>query len=264
VSHLKEAFLTADLPMLELIKRDAEGQLRLDLVDLRFEPAIEATRSLWEAAPPFPDLYRRRDRDAFRAVARSRRWRIFVQPVPRAAARWIGEAHCRPIRPGQWGFPRVTEPHAGCVAADPGDARLGAALDRSRKSWGQHVAELSDAGLVVGPPEDGYILRDSAGAAFYAAYALHSIRGPDGKSPRAADELQQALDELNQRMGERLVQSGPHDRWSLRQPHSVIPPPLLVFEPDGNVEVIQSSAALRVYAQYHQLDMRWVEGRSDG
>ena len=42
------------------------------------DPLIDAARARWTTAPPYPDLASRRDREAFRAVAKRRRVYLLV------------------------------------------------------------------------------------------------------------------------------------------------------------------------------------------
>lgn len=264
--HLRIAFCTESLPNFEMFPQDEHGRPRPEAVDQILGTRIDEARAHWENAPPYPDLYRRRDRHAFRAVAGSFGARVLVAAIDRRAAQYIGGAGYSPCPPALWGVPRTEPPNAGLLAADPQDGGLRELLKywHGGLSYESYCAELATAGFRVSSGESGYLIRDEANQAFYPGYYLQGVydeeKGHNLWSGRRAQEIQF---ELNQRMGEDLVQYGPHDLWELRRQSGPAARPLVpavVFQPDGNVDVRPTIASLRAFYGYHYLPWQDLYG----
>ena len=61
-----------------LVLQSSSGEVDWDLLNARVEGDIDAACDTWMALPAFPDLASRRDREAFRSVARRRGINILV------------------------------------------------------------------------------------------------------------------------------------------------------------------------------------------
>jgi hypothetical protein len=259
MGHLRIAFCAESLPNFALFPHDEQGRLRPEPVDDYFGTIIDEARQRWDNAPPYPDLYRLRDRHAFRAVAAAYQARILVAATDRRAAQYVGQAGYRPCPPALWGVPRTTPPHAGLLAADPGDARLRQLLAYRHPalSYQDYRRELAANGFHILGEESGYLVRDQANQAFYPGYYLQGMYGEEkSQNLWRGPEAEQIRFELNQRMGEDLVQYGPHDLWELllqSGPAGRPLVPVIIFEPDGNVNVRQNVASLRAYYGYRYL-----------
>ena len=183
----------------------------------------------------------------------------------RQAARFIGRDGYRPCPVGLWGLPRTQAPNAGLLAADREDLKLHEFLAQRRPgfSYEDYGAELKLAGFRVAGEESGYLIRDEANQAFYPGYYLQGVYSEQDGNLWKGRQGEAIRCELNQRMGEDLVQYGPHDLWELRKQSGLLREPalpVLIFEPDGNVDVRQTSDELRGYYLYRRLPWKWLYG----
>lgn len=69
--YFREAFGIDARANVAMMPRDSAGKLIPDIAEAQIGQQIDQNRPQWENAPPYPDLMRRRDREAFKAVARA-------------------------------------------------------------------------------------------------------------------------------------------------------------------------------------------------
>jgi hypothetical protein len=246
--HFREAFSLSGPADLIVLKR-ASGDRFHQMLDEYVGPMIDTNLGKWKAARAYPDLMRRRDRHAFKEAARRTGYIFVVCAAEAASGQYIG-------RPGFTVFPihpfvnvRRSPPNEGLVAAEPGDA-----VD-------PYGRKLESLGLAVGLKEDGFIVRDRAGTAFYPGYYLHGVYEKEGGSNAwTGNEGERIRASLNRAMGQELVLFGPHDIWDqrleldedspLRGPRS----PVLFFLPNGSVEVRHDARTMELYYRFLGID----------
>ena len=114
----------------------------------------------------------------------------------------------------------------------------------------------------VGGEDEGYVLRDASGVAFYPGYYLHGVyHARNGMNAWTGEDGERIRRELNQRLGEELIRMGPHDNWDQRSATGQLAgprgpkPPVLFFLPDGNVEVRHDARSMELYCRY--LNIPW-------
>lgn len=246
--HFMEAFFLpgpADLIVLERASGDRFHQM----LDEYVGPMIDQTLGKWKAAPAYPDLMRRRDRQVFKAAARRTGYIFVVCAAEAASGQYIG-------RPGFRAFP--FHPFVTARRFPPNEGVIAAETDNPAGVYG---GELEPLGLAVGSEEDGFIVRDRAGTAFYPGYYLHGVYNKEGRSNAwTGSEGEKIRASLNRAMGQELVLFGPHDVWGRRLdldegslwrgPR----PPVLFFLPDGSVEVRHDARSMELYYRYLGID----------
>jgi hypothetical protein len=222
-------------------KKKERGEIRYATVDHCYEPLIERTRMRWLNAGPFPDMLRRRDRYVFQRLAEKHE-ALFAVSAPNPYSRsYVGKPGFRPSPPGLLGFSRMTEPHRGLISIDPSDERLGRILElqEPRLSLGEYRASIENAGYQVSSSEEGNVVRDTRGAAFFPGYYLLAVYSWDLRVNAYTHRRGEALRaEMNRRLGMDLVIAGPNEilsRKSLLADHPLHgkPFPALVFARDG-------------------------------
>jgi hypothetical protein len=254
LGHLRIAFCS-ELPNFRMLSQEDDGRPSPEPVDRMLGQRIDEARPLWENAPPYPDLYRRSHRHAFRAVASAR---ILVGSVERNAAQYVGRAGFRPCPPELRGLPRAKSPSAGLLSADPTETQLLEWMKKNEISHEDYCAGIRAAGFGISGKESGCLIRDNVNNAFYPGYNLQGVysqeHGRNLWQGRVADEIRF---ELNQRMGEELVQRGPNDLIARSESRFATRPlvPVIIFEPDGNVSVQQTISSLRAY--YGNRNLPW-------
>jgi hypothetical protein len=204
---------------------------------------------------------RRRDRASFRDVAGLLGIIIIVRAGNPFAGRYIGQQGFRPWLVFLPGVAHLIGPHAGLIAADPGDplfAGFLASLNPPRTPEEYHQL-LKELGLTVGSSEQGWVVRDEFGAAFYPTYCLHGVYDIRTRlSAWTAQDGELIRAELNRRLGADLVQFGPYDTsdYRPRGRDRAPQPPVLFFLPDGNVEVRFDAESMESY--YRFLKLPWA------
>jgi hypothetical protein len=68
--HFREAFGISHTANLNMLPKDEHGLPQAEMLDEMIAAQVDANLEQWKSAPPYPDLWRRRDRDAFRQVAK--------------------------------------------------------------------------------------------------------------------------------------------------------------------------------------------------
>lgn len=243
-----------------------EGVNPTEAVMSLIDDEIVEARKVWEGAPPYPDLMRRRDRNAFRELAVSEAATVVVAGANPFSGRHIGQPGTRVSPLHLFGVARLAPPNAGLVAADPDDGRLAALLESAYPGgrYEDFVSELARCGFTVTGPDEGYVLRDAGWNLLHPGYSVQGVyreeggadlwRGAEGERMRAA---------LNRQMGLELVRHGPHDAWDVRVrlpddcPARGPQVPVLVFSPQGNVNVLFNVD--EVAARYRFLGIAWSE-----
>lgn len=252
--YLEEAFCLSRELDLAHIPTDDRG----DLAEKTLGPLINETKAVWSSAPPYPDLMRRRDRQTFRTLARLTGNVFIVKAANPYAGFYIGKEGYRPCPSRLMGAARLTAPNPGLVAADPKNTRLIEILriETPHKTYEQYVDDLKSAGFTVGNESDGYLIRDAAKTAFYPGYYLHGVyKISNGLSAWTGHDGDRLRAELNKRMGEDLIQYGPHDGWDLRTELGGRGPiagpqlPVIFFLPNGNADVrFEADSMARFYS----------------
>ena len=236
--YLDEAFcLPGDRPSLFIIPTDSNGLPNADVVNRRLGPVVDKARTSWAKAAAYPDLMRRRDRHAFREVARLTDTILIVRAADRHVAIYIGRPNFYPCPPYLPAVARATEPNRGLMAADPNDAAFRSFLSARfpHLSYRQYADRMSDAGFRIGSAQEGHIIRGSSGQSYYLGYQL--IGAYSGTNHRSAwtgrkGEMLRGL--LNRSLGEELIQWGPHNQAEYRSLETQAP--ALVFYPGGHVD----------------------------
>lgn len=260
--HFDAAFGTNIIDPMYL-SRDAQGQFISADFDEMTEPAIAATGDSWTQAPPYPDLFRRRDRHAFRKLASETGNVFIVQAAIPNAAQFVGMSGFKPFPLHLLDIARTEAPNAGLVSADPESKALHDALGSLRPAltYEDYLDLLASAGLSVGNRFEGFIVRDSQGTCFYPGYRLLGVyRESSGTSAWSGADGERMRWLLNRRMGEDLVQFGPHDDWDgrrLLEPDNPLRGPLapaLFFTPEGNVTVCFDAESIERYYRFLKID----------
>jgi hypothetical protein len=237
-AYLDEAFfLPGDRPSLFIMPVESNGIPNAEVLDRRLGPVVDKTRSTWARADAYPDLVRRRDRHAFREVARVTGTILIVRAADRYIARYIGRPEYYPCPPYLAAVARASEPDRGLMAADPNDEKFLKFLSARfpNLSYKQYVDTLAHSGLRVGPAAEGYVIQGSSGQRFYLGYQLigaySAANHRNAWTGRSGEKLRGLL---NRSLGEELIQWGPQNQGEYRSLESQAP--ALVFYPDGQVE----------------------------
>jgi hypothetical protein len=264
--HFREGFGPSRHMNLTMMPKDESGNLIPDLLDDFIGSRVDASRDEWSDAPAYPDLMRRRDRHTFRQLARLTGNIFIVCAADRVAGQYIGKPGYRPAPYPMLGVPRSSPPNQGLLAADPNALTFRKLLESTTPAtdYEQYQQHLERLAFKVGNQRDGYIIRDQNGSAFYAGYQLHGVYKEDGGSNAwTGSEGEKLRAELNRRMGEDLIQTGPLDRWAERldlaetNPFCGPRPPVLFFLPNGNVQVRSDAKSMELY--YRFLGIRWED-----
>ena len=261
--HFRVAFYLSGRANLEMMPKQDSGDLIPEILDQYITPQIDEARERWTNASDFPDLMRHRDRHAFREVARLTGNVFIVCAADRFAGQLIGKPGYKPCPYRMLGVSRGSTPNQGLLAADP-EAKIFREFLNSMKpprDYRQYKEALARLGLRVGGEEDGYIIRDQLGSAFYSAYYLHGVyKQENGSNAWTGVEGEKIRAELNRRMGEELILFGPHDIWDHRpslpstSPLKSPQPPVIFFLPSGDVEVRMDTASMELYYRYLGID----------
>ncbi len=261
--HFRVAFCLSGRANLMMMPQKDSGELIPEVLDTYIGAKIDETLKQWINAPDYPDLMRRRDRHTFKVVARMTGNVFVVCAANRFAGQYIGKPGYKPLPVHSYGIARTTPPNQGLVAADPNEPKLEKLLKslKPSKTYSQYKEYLTQLGFKVGNEEDGYILRDQSGSAFYPGYYLHGVyHEENGMNAWTGDQGEKIRAELNRRMGAELVQFGPHDVWDQRLNLEPANPlrgpqlPVLFFLPDGYVEVRFDAASMERYYRYLGID----------
>lgn len=237
---------TSGRPSLELL-RGEDGSLDERFFDMAFGAAIDKSRAAWEAAGPYPDLMRRRDRHAFRSVAMSANLIIGVKAADRRNGHYIGLEGFRPSPPRLHATPRTSGPNRGLMAADPG-------TPAGPTPYADYVKELERLGFRVEGPEWGHIVRDTAGNVFYPGYELLGVySGTNRRSAWTSKDGERIRAMLNRRLGEDLIQRGPQHHAEGHAHRAEAPFPALFFMPNGDVETRRTLDAVKSFYVYNGL-----------
>jgi hypothetical protein len=110
-SQLVNELVARDVDMMDVNKyfRETFGlgvnvsMMPPEMLDEHIGAQIDAKREQWQNAPPYPDLMRRRDREAFKAVARANGIVLIVCAADRAAGQYqIHGAYKQPSGVNAW------------------------------------------------------------------------------------------------------------------------------------------------------------------
>jgi hypothetical protein len=243
--YLKAAFLIERINLF-MMPVGPDGRFVPEPLNQMIDPFIDEAAPRWQSAEPYPDLYRRRDREVFRALARETGNIFFVCSTNPWSGKYVGQPGYRPCPWYFGGAVRTDEPNAGMIAWEP-----------------EAEGPLRDMGLRVAPAAEGFVVRDAAGAAFFPGYELHGVynaeTGVDAWTGRAGDRLRA---ELNRGFGLDLIQTSPRDsserRLALPHAHPARGPklPVLQFSPDGDVRVVFEREVLQ--KRYADFEIDWA------
>jgi hypothetical protein len=226
---------------LSLLQDPETKSLNLVAVDALIEPGIAEAEAKITAPAPFPEVMRRRDRYTFRSFAQRTGNILLVRGANPASGPYIGKPGFR-VRPaGMPGYSRESEPNAGLLALDP-----------SRED---RRAELLAWGISAGTEEEGFILRNKFGEAFYDGYCLHGVyNGANGRNTWTGRDGERWRAELNQESGEELIQFGPVDTWVGRTGPR---PPVIAYHPSGRISNLLDITQMKGY--YKQAGINWSD-----
>lgn len=260
-AHFAEAFGLSRRPNLEFVARTESGELDRDYLDNAIGQKVDENRKVWVAAPPYPGLHRRRDREAFKSLAKRTGNILIVCAAHPSAGQHVGRPGYEPAPLGLLGVPRTTDPGRGLLAADPEAPELQGLLSADRSaSYDDYVKSLVKRGYSIGSPADGFVIRDFHGTAFYPGYRLHGAYDLEtGANAWTSPQGERMRAELNRRMGVELVQHGPLDiaEWvhsEVIDPARRPQPPALFFLPDGDVCVCHDAETMERYYRYYGID----------
>jgi len=184
---------------------------------------------------------------------------IMVRNSNEEATQWIGREGYRPKPMDLKAKTARHGPFAGLAVADPGDART-RAMAESYGGYDGFVASLESKGYTVGSAEEGYVVRDAAGNAFYSDYDLHGVyHAADGSQ---ADH-ESVRSDLNAEFGNDAVQHGPHDNWPERGaaesgPNRGPQPPVTAYLPDGSSVHLETVDEMRSFYDAHGIDWNGI------
>ena len=263
IRYLDEAFVFPDGRLsLLMLKRASDGSFIDPVVDDALEPDIERARDAWVNVAAYPDLMRRRDRHTFREVAQSTNTIIIVKAAGRHTAEFIGAPGYRPSPPRLPAVARACDPHQGLMAADPQDASFREFLQArfGNTDYAAYLGVLRGLGFSVDSAETGYVIRDAARNRFYPGYVLLGVySAANHRSAWTGRDGEKIRSMLNRRLGEDLIQWGPHDDAELRNPNrgrfDGPQVPALCFLPSGDIETRRTVEDLASFYIYN--DLNW-------
>lgn len=206
----------------------------LDVDHVRAFAEAQAAQELRELVWPTAAVGMRvRDEEALIRTAKHRNIIIIVRDGCPGSLRFIGIPGYLP-RPAQMvGFTRREPPHVGLLAA---------------------ADDKAVSGYSVSAPEDGRIIRDGAGNAFYPGVELVGVyRFATG----TADYSESLRRELNRRFGEDLLQEGPSDDAEHVHDIRARGAPVTAFMPDRAPIRLATTDDMREF--YTAFDIDWDE-----
>lgn len=276
--YFRAAFMLSGRAVIAMLPKDESGEPEARILDEYIGGYVDAAAEQWQAAGPYPDLLRRRDRRAFSQVARRHEIVLVVGAAERTAAAYVGRVGYLPAASQFPGVVRGEGRNAGLFAADPGDARLDSVMHELAPGGGYegYRAVLGRRGLTISGEAEGFVIKDVRGNAYYPGYDLHGVyRRETGENAWTLKEGPRLRAELNRRLGHDLIQSGPRDNWAERfersetDPQAGPRPPALFFLPDGEVQVRMDARGMEQY--YRFLGIDWerlyptaMEGEEEG
>lgn len=262
--YLKLAFyLGIGSPNLFLLRRDEAGIPVATDVDRYFEPALDAKQSLWKSAPPFPDLMRRVDRREFREVASETGTIIVVRAGNRSSGKYIGVKGFGPAPADLYGVCCNAGVHQGLLAADPDDPLLLAFLEALRPCLGyaSYRDELERSGFSIGSRDEGYLIRNGSGTAFFPPYLVLGVYDDESRSSAwSAASGEKVRAALNRKLGLELVKFAPldfsYDRARLGKGNFLFGPqvPAVAFLPNGSTSTLLDREELSDFYKVNDLD----------
>jgi len=196
---------------------------------LEYEASRHYEENLW---PTTGVGLRVQDEEAFIRAAKESGNVILVADASPARLQYIGQSGFRPRPPNLPGRTRSNPPHVGLIAA----------LEEG----------TLPPGYLISAEEDGRLIRDHAGNAFYDAFELIGVYDLEcGTDSFSASFLR----EMNRRLGEDLIQAGPSDSFvtedlklgSFRQL------PLTAYMPDRAPLYIGSEDELREFYEEYEI-----------
>ncbi len=263
---LNPSILNLDIDDYDYEELEEEGVDPIEALMKVIDDEIEETCEMWEGAPSYPDLMRRRDRHAFRYLAVNEVATVVVAAANPFSGRYIGQSGIRVSPLHLYDIARLGPPNAGLVAADPVDRRLVVLLENTIPgvSYEDYVSELLRCGYTVGGSEEGYVVRDAGGKLLIPGYSVQGVYCEEnGANLWHAKEGERIRADLNRRMGFELVRYGTHDTWEARlglpkhSPAYGPQVPVLIFSPQGNVDVLFNIDD--VASRYRYLGIPWSE-----
>jgi hypothetical protein len=225
---------------------------------------IEERREQWQREP-VPELMRLRDYFSFMQFCQQEKVVVVVVGANPAAGSWIGAPGVGCYDGAVPVLSRVAPPNAGLLAADPSDPRLADFLAGFTPplEYADYVERLAAHGLRVAGPDEGFVVKDSAGRRLHEAYRLLGVYDAKTDEPAytpADGERLRAT--LNRHLGRELVLSGPHDAWEHHNDRRVAGPfvgplvPALQFDADQYIYEFLTTKKLSGLYPYK---IRWDE-----
>ena len=261
--HISAAFALSGAVNLEMLSKDRSSVPEPKILDVHVAKLIDDRKPEWQAADPYPDLMRRRDRQAFKEVARLHDSVIVVCAANPHSGSYIGTEGFEPLPHFLPGLPRSENPDKGLIAVDPNEPRLMQLLQGLNPKWSysDYVNYLNERGYLVHKEGKGYVLEDADGVRFHPAYKVHGMyKKETGENAWTGSSGEHIRSQLNRRMEKELVQTGPHDQWDIRQTvdpqHPLWAPqvPVLFFLPSGHVEVRFHKEGMERYYRFLNID----------
>jgi len=217
----------------------------------------------YELKKCLPTLMRRRDFHSFRLAAKANDLVIIVCGANAASGAYIGRADCRVRLPSLLAPTRQLAPNEGLVALDPSDMQLLNMLDhmKPRRSYEECAAEVQALGFSISNETDGFVIRDANFKTFHGDYKLHGVYTSEGANAYTAKSGEAIRRELNRRLGEELIQTGPHDVWEHRNDRKKAgilfgpQPPVIAFLPDGVALTLTDASHMQ--QTYEWLGIDW-------
>lgn len=181
---------------------------------------------------------------------------VLVRDSNPAALDYLGKKGYKPKPEKMKVKTRKTDPNKGLAAADPESPDLKELLQEKGLTYDEYVKSLKKEGLTV-YPDEGYIVRDIDGDAFYSDYDLHGVYNFKTGKNAYSDGVR---DDLNGRFGEELVQHGPHDLWKKRLLKEAgvnrgPKPPVTAYMPDGSKLQLKTIEDMKAFYKKH--DIKW-------
>src|SRR5205085_8369408 len=175
--HSVAAFGLSAYANIAMMPKNQAGEPLPEILDKHIASEIDLKIEQWRGSMPYPDLMRRRDRHAFRRVARHTGTVIIVCAADPFTGQYIGKTRYRPFPFHLLGIPRSSPPNQGLITADPDEPGLGRLLKGLCVTGGydDYKVKLEQLGLMVSGREEGYLVRNELGTAFYPGYYLHGV-----------------------------------------------------------------------------------------
>lgn len=210
---------------------------------------------------------RKRDNAVFSQMAKGGGKIIIVRNSNAAATQYVGKKGYKPKPEAMKAKTRKSPPNEGLAAADPGDPRFKELMQQdgcsNPREW---VDKKLGKDWTIGTPEQGYVIRDPQGNAYYSDYDLHGVY--DGKT--GANAYSEGFrDGLNRRMGEDMVQHGTHDQWGSRNNPKAAgdnygpQPPCTAYTPDGKAVHLETVADMKAFYKEHNINFDAIYPNTD-